>query len=102
MTSTPKSYEVTIQVSARAFYKLTLTNKAAKTICAEMIDPDDPWANQAHSLIEEAIQMDLEDVIFEKIAESMPTEIKAEMQGIAVNLKSEDSAEVEIDAVEVA
>lgn len=101
MTRTATGHEVTIEVSARVSYKVTLTNKAAKTICGELIDPDESWASQAASTLQSAFEYEIEDVIFEKIAESIPAEIKAELEGIAFTLKSEDSAEVEIESVEV-
>lgn len=103
MTRTATSHEVTVEVSVRVGYKVTLTNKAAKTICEEFLDPDESWASQAELTLQSAFEsFEVGDAIIEKIADSMPTEIKAEPQGIAFTLRIEDSAEVEIDSVEVA
>jgi len=94
-------HDVTVQVSVCIEYRLKLSTKAAKTICAETIEPGEPWRDQAESAIQSALEWDLCDQIEDQIVQQLPRLVKAEIEGVSLVLKAEDDPSLEIEAVEV-
>ena len=96
-----KRYAVSVEVSITVPLTLSLTNKEAKAICADSIDPNESWASQATDCLESCLDMDLFDAIEEQIATAIPADLTAEIQGVTLQLKSTDGPTVEILGIEV-
>ena len=54
--ASPPDYRIRIPFTATGAYSLELIKAAAKTICADWLDPDESWADQDEQCLENALE----------------------------------------------
>ena len=82
-------------------YELELTKAAAKAICADYLDPDESWADQAEHCLETALEGAIEDLLNEHLL-NFPAVINSKLEGRAIALKlDESSSSLEIEYLEI-
>jgi hypothetical protein len=64
--ASPGGYTIRAEFTASGAYSIELTKAAAKAICAEWLDPDEPWADQAEHTLETALEGFVEDLFNER------------------------------------
>ncbi len=96
------TYQIRAEFTAKGAYSIELTKAAAKAICAEWLDPEEPWADQAESTMECALEGFVEDLFNEHLL-SFPAVINSKIEGRAIALKLDESASsLDLDSLEVA
>ena len=104
MSATPtptQGYQIRVPFTAAGAYDLELTKAAAKAICADYLDPDESWADQAEHTLETALEGAIEELFNEHLL-NFPAVINSKLEGRAIALKLDDNASsVEIEALEL-
>jgi hypothetical protein len=96
------TYQIRAEFTASGAYSLELTKAAAKAICADYLDPDEPWADQAEHTLETALEGFIEDLFNEHLL-NFPAVINSKIEGRAIALKLDASTPtVELEGLEVA
>ena len=100
-TTTTTGYRIRVPFAACSAYELELTKAAAKAICADYLDPDESWADQAEHCLETALEGVIEDLLNEHLL-NFPAVINSKLEGRAIALKLEElSSSLEIEALEI-
>ncbi len=100
--ASPGGYTIRAEFTANGAYSLELTKAAAKAICAEWLDPDEPWADQAEHTLETALEGFVEDLFNEHLL-NFPAAINSKIEGRAIALKLDESASsLDLESLEVA
>ena len=100
-TPTPSGYRIRAPFTVQGAYTLDLTKAAAKAICADWLDPDEPWADQAEHTLETALESVIEDLFNEHLL-SFPAVINSKIEGRAIALKLDESClSLDVDYLEV-
>ena len=90
-----------IPFTAAGAYSLELTKAAAKAICADYLDPDEKWADQAEYTLETPLEGAIEELFNEHLL-NFPAVINSKLEGRAIALKLDGNASsVEIEALEI-
>ena len=63
--ASPGGYRIRAPFTACGAYELELTKAAAKAICADWLDPDEKWEDQAESTLETALEDSYPDSSFD-------------------------------------
>ena len=104
MSATPtptQGYQIRVPFTAAGAYDLELTKAAAKAICAEYLDPDEKWEDQAEHTLETALEGAIEELFNEHLL-NFPAVINSKLEGRAIALKLEElSSSLEIEALEI-
>ena len=104
MSATPtptQGYQIRVPFTAAGAYDLELTKAAAKAICAEYLDPDEKWEDQAEYTLETALEGAIEELFNEHLL-NFPAVINSKLEGRAIALKLEElSSSLEIEALEI-
>ena len=80
---------------------LELTKAAAKAICAEYLDPDEKWEDQAEHTLETALEGAIEELFNEHLL-NFPAVISSKIEDRAIALKLDASTPtVELEYLEV-
>ena len=96
------TYSVGVPIIINATYRVELSNKAAKTICAEFLDPDESWESQAVDTLETALEFDFEGFLSDRFSKLLPAKLGTHISGVKVTLKLDgDEASVELESLEV-
>ena len=99
--ATPGGYRIRVPFTACGAYELELTKAAAKAICAEYLDPDEKWEDQAEHTLETALEGAIEELFNEHLL-NFPAVINSKIEGRALALKFiESSSSLEIEYLEV-
>ena len=94
-------YRIRVPFTACGAYELELTKAAAKAICADYLDPDESWADQAEHTLETALEGAIEDLLNEHLL-NFPAVINSKLEGRAIALKLDASTPtVELEGLEV-
>ena len=94
-------YRIRVPFTACSAYELELTKAAAKAICADYLDPDESWADQAEHTLETALEGAIEELFNEHLL-NFPAVINSKLEGRAIALKLEElSSSLEIEALEI-
>lgn len=100
-TPTPGGYQIRAPFTACGAYELELTKAAARAICADWLDPDEKWEDQAESTLEVALEGAIEDLLNEHLL-NFPAVINSKIEGRAIALKLDASTPtVELEGLEV-
>ena len=100
-TTPPGGYRIRVPFTACGAYELELTKAAAKAICADYLDPDESWADQAEHTLETALEGAIEELFNEHLL-NFPAVINSKLEGRAIALKLEElSSSLEIEALEI-
>ena len=99
--ATPGGYRIRVPFTAAGAYDLELTKAAAKAICADYLDPDEKWEDQAEHTLETALEGAIEDLLNEHLL-NVPAVINSKIEGRAIALKLDASTPtVELEYLEV-
>ena len=99
--ASPGGYRIRAPFTACGAYELELTKAAAKAICADWLDPDEKWEDQAESTLEVALEGAIEDLLNEHLL-NFPAVINSKIEGRAIALKLDASTPtVELEYLEV-
>ena len=99
--ATPGGYRIRVPFTAAGAYDLELTKAAAKAICADYLDPDEKWDDQAEHTLETALAGAIEDLLNEHLL-NFPAVINSKIEGRAIALKLDASTPtVELEYLEV-
>ena len=94
-------YRIRVPFTACGAYDLELTKAAAKAICADYLDPDEKWADQAEHTLETALEGAIEELFNEHLL-NFPAVINSKLEGRAIALKLiESSSSLEIEYLEI-
>ena len=100
-TTPPGGYRIRVPFTACGAYELELTKAAAKAICAEYLDPDEKWEDQAEYTLETALEGAIEELFNEHLL-NFPAVINSKIEGRAIALKLDASTPtVELEGLEV-
>ena len=100
-TPTPGGYRIRAPFTACGAYELERTKAAAKAICADWLDPDEKWEDQAESTLETALEGAIEELFTEHLL-NFPAVINSKIEGRAIALKLDASTPtVELEYLEV-
>ena len=104
MSATPtpaQGYKIRVPFTAAGAYDLELTKAAAKAICAEYLDPDEKWEDQAEHTLETALEGAIEELFNEHLL-NFPAVINSKIEGRAITLKLDASTPtVELEYLEI-
>ena len=104
MSATPtptQGYQIRVPFTAAGAYDLELTKAAAKAICAEYLDPDEKWEDQAEHTLETALEGAIEELFNEHLL-NFPAVISSKIEDRAIALKLDASTPtVELEGLEV-
>ena len=94
-------YRIRVPFTACGAYELELTKAAAKAICAEYLDPDEKWEDQAEHTLETALEGAIEELFNEHLL-NFPAVINSKIEGRAITLKLDASTPtVELEYLEI-
>ena len=99
--ATPGGYRIRVPFTAAGAYDLELTKAAAKAICADYLDPDEKWEDQAEHTLETALEGAIEELFNEHLL-NFPAVISSKIEDRAIALKLDASTPtVELEYLEV-
>ena len=99
--ATPGGYRIRVPFTAAGAYDLELTKAAAKAICADYLDPDEKWEDQAEHTLETALEGAIEELFNEHLL-NFPAVISRKIEDRAIALKLDASTPtVELEYLEV-
>ena len=94
-------YRIRVPFTAAGADDLELTKAAAKAICAEYLDPDEKWEDQAEHTLETALEGAIEELFNEHLL-NFPAVISRKIEDRAIALKLDASTPtVELEYLEV-
>jgi hypothetical protein len=85
-TTTSTGYKIRIEATVTCAYDLELSKAAAKAICADWLDPNEKWDDQAESTLETAMESLLDEPITEQLLNGLPEAIDTVIEGKKVSL----------------
>ena len=101
-STTSTGYTIRIEATVICTYDLELSKGAAKAICADWLDPDEKWEDQAESTLETAMESLLDEPITEQLLNGLPEAIATVIEGKKVNLTlSLSQVSVDLETPEV-
>ena len=90
-----------IPFTAAGAYSLELTKAAAKAICADYLDPDEKWADQAEYTLETPLEGAIEELFNEHLL-NFPAVINSKLEGRASALKLDGNASsIDLECLEI-
>jgi hypothetical protein len=102
LAAKPPGYTIRIEATVTCAYDLELSKAAAKAICAEWVDPNEKWEDQAESVLETAMESLLDEPITEQLLGGLPEAITTVIEGKKVILiLSHPQVSVDLETPEV-
>jgi len=99
----PSDYTIRMEATVTCAYTLELSKSKAKAICADFLDPDEKWDDQAEHTLETAMEILLEDVLQGELGGCLPQVITTKIEGKQVKLTlATDAICVDLETPEVA
>jgi len=96
------TFNITAHINVSGRYKVSLSKRSAKAICAEFLDPDEDWDSQAEDCLSCALEYDLEEIMRDHLFAALPQKVAAEIQGAKLSLQLDgEEASIELDELEV-
>ena len=94
-------FTVSTQVSISAIYRAKLSDKNARAIGKDYVDPGEKWADEAELALQSAFESVNGEVI-DLLAEHLPEELSVEVEMKPLQLALDTAeTEVDVDYVEV-
>ena len=94
-------YRIRVPFTACGAYELELTKAAAKAICADYLDPDEKWADQAEYTLETPLEGAIEELFNEHLL-NFPAVINSKLEGRAIALKLDGNASsIDLECLEI-
>ena len=94
-------FTVSTQVSISAIYRVKLSDKNARAIGKDYVDPGEKWADEAEPALQSAFESVNGEVI-DLLAEHLPEELSVEVEMKPLQLALDTAeTEVDVDHVEV-
>ncbi len=103
LAAKPPGYIVRIEATVSCTYALELSKAAGKAVCADWIDPNEKWDDQAESTLECALESMLSNTFSEQLSSSLPEVLTAEIEGEKLKITlATDAVCIDLEAREAA